>query len=92
MNDFVLTWNLHHLRRSGNEQLAYGRPISMYTLPEQYGTHDYLCHIDDDVIEACRNECVLKGDVPCDQDIYDLCTVVERFIPHSILSPSKTTI
>ena len=48
----------------------------LYTMPEQYGTHDYLCHIDDEVIEACRNECVLKGYVPCYQDIYDLCTII----------------
>ena len=74
MDDFVLSWNLHHLRRSRNEQLAFGRPLSMFSMPEQFGTKDYICHVDDDIIEACKNECVFKTDIPCDQDVYDFCT------------------
>jgi len=71
-----MLWNLHILRKSRNEQLAHGRPIVMYTLAEQNGTRDYLCHLENVYIDACKEEYTFKNRIHCDDDIYELCLAI----------------
>lgn len=66
-------WNLHEVRKSRNDQLQFGRPISLYTLPELYETRDYRQLTNEIYVQACKEECVFKTEIPCDKDVYELC-------------------
>ena len=46
----------------------------MYEVPEMFDTQDYLCDVDPECVEACKDICKSKDLSPCiDEDIFDLC-------------------
>lgn len=67
-------WNGHNIRPSSNIQVPSGRPNIMYFAPHLWGTEDKLCMVPDDDIRACYSEVELRKTIPCDSDVYDLCT------------------
>lgn len=34
---------------------------------------DYICPVDEDKLQLCKNESSPKSDYPCDRDLYELC-------------------
>lgn len=70
-----MLWNLHTIRKTTNDQLAHGRPFTMYTTPDNYDTHDYLCQVNELHIEACKEQCTFK-DIVCDKDLKALCELL----------------
>ncbi|XP_076842081.1 uncharacterized protein LOC143486114 [Brachyhypopomus gauderio] len=70
------TWNSHLIRPSRNDLVPHGRPHVMYTLPELYGTEDYLCHVPEIECTTCEDQCTHRCDVPCDKDVFTICTHV----------------
>ena len=68
------TWNNHRIRSSVNPRVPSGYPVMMYNTPQIWGTEDKLCtNVDDDDLAACISEAVFRSNVPCDEDVYDLC-------------------
>ncbi|XP_027858982.1 uncharacterized protein LOC114135683 [Xiphophorus couchianus] len=72
LNEVVSAWNHHRIRPTHNSQSPHGRPFMMYTVPEVYGTRDYLHSIDLNRVETCLENCVFK-DFPCDEDVFSIC-------------------
>lgn len=48
----------------------------MYTVPELYGTGDYLCSVPQQDITHCEEDCVKRSDIACDEDVHALCTFI----------------
>ncbi|XP_070562308.1 uncharacterized protein [Ptychodera flava] len=72
-------WNTHRIRSSRNQNAPSGRPILLYSLPELYGADNQLRRVDMQAIQCCEEECVPKGEYPCDVTIFDLCcTIMEE--------------
>ncbi len=46
----------------------------MYTVPQLYGTRNYLQPVEADTIAVCLDECTLRG-LPCDEDVHGLCAI-----------------
>lgn len=70
------SWNSHLIRPSGNHHVPHGRPDVMYLVPELYNTQDYLCQIPEEEVNHCKNDCIHRRDVACDNDVFMLCTSV----------------
>lgn len=49
-----------------------GRPALMYSLPQLYNTRDYAVNVDRREVSACEEECIFKGNLPCDETVYEL--------------------
>ncbi|KAF7649090.1 hypothetical protein LDENG_00147400, partial [Lucifuga dentata] len=45
----------------------------MYTVPELYGTEDYLCEVPEQDI-ARYEDSLHRSDIACDEDVHTLCT------------------
>jgi len=52
------------------------RPYIMFTCPELYNTIDYLCAADGVKLECCRQQCLAKTVVPCDDTVFELCCII----------------
>uniref|UniRef100_A0A096M0Z2 Integrase core domain-containing protein n=1 Tax=Poecilia formosa TaxID=48698 RepID=A0A096M0Z2_POEFO len=65
-------WLTLRIRPPHNSRSPHGRPFMMYTVPQAYGTRDYLHSIDLNRVEACLENCVFK-DFPCDEDVFSIC-------------------
>ena len=39
-------------------------------------SRDYLQPLENQYVEACKEECRFKNIVPCDQDVYDICELL----------------
>ena len=75
LDQVVLEWNVHKIRKSRNSISPVGRPAVMFEIPSIYETRSYLVEVPDFAIDAIKEECrVLK--YPCDKDIYDLCNII----------------
>ena len=48
----------------------------MYNLPALFQTQDYLCPVPDGEMDRCVEECLFRDAVPCDSDMYELCTII----------------
>lgn len=44
----------------------------MYDVPEILETEDYLCRVPEEELNAFREECNLKTDIPCDEVLHEL--------------------
>ncbi|CAC5402253.1 unnamed protein product [Mytilus coruscus] len=51
-----------------------GRPYVLYSIPEVYGTSDYVRSPDIDEVEICLEQSTYCS-LPCDEDIYDLANL-----------------
>ncbi|KAL3977653.1 SLAM family member 8 [Sarotherodon galilaeus] len=76
LDDTAQVWNAHSIRPSTNINIPSGRPNVMYTLPELYGTRDFLCPTEEEHVEMCKTECVFRLTKPCDPDVYELCNIL----------------
>ena len=73
LDDVKRIWNSHSIRRYRTRpEVAAGRPVIMYTLPQAYGTQNYLQNTQDNSINICREECTFPIE-PCDSDMFELC-------------------
>ncbi len=73
LDEFVLMWNLHRIRRSRNTFTLPGRPVVMYTQPHLFGTDERLVAVSDQSLRACSDLYINKPDLPCDEDVYYVC-------------------
>ncbi|KAF7643707.1 hypothetical protein LDENG_00234950 [Lucifuga dentata] len=64
------------LKINYNLNVPSGQPNVMYSLPELYGTRDFLAPVENDYLEQYKNECVFCQPIRCDADVYALCNVV----------------
>lgn len=48
----------------------------MFSCPQMYSTTDYLCSIDNDKLQLCRQECVTKDTIPCDETVFEQCCII----------------
>ncbi|CAI5653177.1 unnamed protein product [Oreochromis niloticus] len=76
LDDAAQVWNTHSIRPSKNINIPSGRPNLMYTLPELYGTRDFLCPTEEEHVDLCKNECVFRLTKPCDPVVYELCNIL----------------
>ncbi|KAJ8317348.1 hypothetical protein KUTeg_005252 [Tegillarca granosa] len=76
LDEFSLLWNIHTIRKSTNDQLCHGRPVTMYTTPTLYDTRDYSVPVERVLIEACREECTFKTEICCDREVHELCRLI----------------
>ncbi|XP_054641995.1 uncharacterized protein LOC129187166 [Dunckerocampus dactyliophorus] len=83
LDDTAQVWNTHTIRPSKNINVPSGRPNVMHTLPQLYGTRDFLSPVDD-AVQLCKDECVFRLSIPCDPDVYKLCLI---FMAESHLTP-----
>ncbi|XP_070411871.1 uncharacterized protein [Nothobranchius furzeri] len=83
LDDTVQVWNAHVIRPSRNIHVPSGRPNVMYALPQLNGTRDFLSPVEDEPLQLCKDECVFRRPIPCDQDVYELCNI---FIAESHLT------
>ncbi|XP_019737807.1 uncharacterized protein LOC109523234 isoform X1 [Hippocampus comes] len=86
LDDMALVWNSHLIRPSKNMNVPSGRPNVMYTLPELYGTRDFLSPVDDEQVQLCKSQCVFRLTMPCDPDVFALCAFL---MSRSDLMPPK---
>ncbi len=70
------TWNSHRIRQVHNSRSPSGRPLVLYSLPGLYGTHDYICHVSDEDMELCKQECTFRKPLPCDADVFEMCSCI----------------
>ncbi|KAE8577806.1 hypothetical protein XENTR_v10023069 [Xenopus tropicalis] len=76
LDEVVQTWNSHIIRQSSQQTTYAGRPALLYLLPGVYGVEDRLKPVDSDEVSLCREECLPKGQYPCDKTIFDLCCLL----------------
>ena len=66
----------HLIEPSPNQRSPSGRPSVMYSLPALYDYQDYVCRVPDENVAYCSQECSFWQPIPCDSDIFELCTIV----------------
>ncbi|XP_033646897.1 uncharacterized protein LOC117306426 [Asterias rubens] len=69
-------WNTHIISPSKNENVPHGRPNVMYFVPELYNTKNYTQGITQDDLDECEEECIFRGSIPCDEDVFRLCSFI----------------
>ena len=76
LDDIVTLWDGHRIRKNKQDHVTHGRPLTMYQLPQVYGTRDYLLPVDQRRIQLCESEIVNKKKYPCDEDLFNYCCLV----------------
>lgn len=69
-------WNADVTSPSKNANVPHGRPNVMYSVPELYNTQNYTQGILQEDLEECKEECIYRESIPCDVDIFRLCTFI----------------
>ena len=72
----VQKWNFHRICPSKNQNGPSGRPAVMYTVPSIYETRSHLQQVDRIHIQLCQDECQYRDNYPCDEDIFELSTII----------------
>ncbi|KAJ8321138.1 hypothetical protein KUTeg_001263 [Tegillarca granosa] len=85
LDETAKVWDSHLIRRSRNTNVPTGRPNIMYSIPELYSTDNYLCEIDDEEIEICKEHATFRSGLHCDEDIYNMC--IQIIAENSLLIP-----
>ena len=75
LDELATIWSGHLIRATREEHSLHGRPYCLYNIPQLYGSQDYKYNVPELKIEACKQECVFKTNIPCDPDFYDLCNM-----------------
>nr|XP_054761103.1 uncharacterized protein LOC129267417 [Lytechinus pictus] len=78
LDEVVDVWDRHLIRPSRNIQAPSGRPNIMFNLPSLYTTRDYLHGVSQERMQACKEECVFRKTIPCDEDIFELCCIMNE--------------
>ncbi|KAL3857639.1 hypothetical protein ACJMK2_012286 [Sinanodonta woodiana] len=69
-------WNTHRIRSNRTTGLPCDKPVLLYTFSHLYGFDNLICQADNLDIEVCEEECQAKNDLPCDEDLYELCLIL----------------
>jgi len=48
----------------------------MYTAPHLWNARDYLHAVDRISVQSCAAEVEFRSSIPCDRDVYDLCSFI----------------
>ncbi|XP_070410032.1 uncharacterized protein [Nothobranchius furzeri] len=82
LQQVVHLWNTHIIRRSRHAIAPSGRPILMYTIPHLFGGHDHLREVSQEAVDACKEECQMRGPYTCDETVFSLCCLLmsENFL------------
>lgn len=54
-----------------------GIPDVMYMAPHLWGAEDCLIPLTED-LTTCKDSCTFVSSVPCDVDVFDLCTIIMK--------------
>ena len=80
-------WNSHHIRRSSNVRVPFGRPDSMYFFPSLWNAEDHIVAVTEADVLACSREAEFRSVIPCDPDVYEVCMAIMQ--EHN-LTPART--
>lgn len=62
----------------------------LYNFPELCDTEDFLWDVEEMKIHLCREHCIKKSEVPCNQDLFDLCHLeMENHGWHKPVNPQE---
>ncbi|XP_039903033.1 uncharacterized protein LOC120743455 [Simochromis diagramma] len=75
LNDIRSVWNAHRIRPSKNNNVPCGIPDVMHMAPHLWGAEDCLVPLTED-LTLCKNSCTFVSSVPCDVQVFDLCTII----------------
>lgn len=75
LNEIRDIWNAHRIWPSKNTNVPSGIPNVMYLAPRLWGAEDHLVPLSDD-LATCKESCKFLSSVPCDEDMFDLCTII----------------
>lgn len=71
----VRTWNTTNQIRP--RPLAMGRvEDALFTMPQLYGAEDKLQPVLEEELDVCKEECTPKGQYPCNETVFELCTLI----------------
>lgn len=76
LDDVVTVWNGHYIRRNKQDHVAPGRPEILYSLPQAYGTRNYLLEVHRVKLEVCKGVSTDRSQYPCDPDLFELCCTI----------------
>ena len=82
-------WNNHHIRRSSNVNVPFGRPEQMYLFPSLWNADDHSVVITETDMAACCREADFRSAIPCDEDVYEVCVAIMK--EHN-LTPAQTCV
>lgn len=81
-------WNSHNIRPSRNHNVPSGQPHLMYHFSSLWGCSDYLMPVSDADYMGCAAEAEFRKLIPCDVDVFELCTKImqdsRRQIPNDL--------
>ena len=59
-----------------NQRTPIGRPLVLYNFPELCGTEDFLWEVEEIKVDLCKEQCIEKSEVLCDEELLELCHLV----------------
>lgn len=74
LNNIRNAWNVHCIRSSKNTNVPYGTPDVMFMAPPLWDEEDHIVPLKTDDLTSCN--CKFLNSVPCDEDMFDLCTLI----------------
>ncbi|KAJ8024994.1 hypothetical protein HOLleu_35071 [Holothuria leucospilota] len=86
LNQIVLEWNAHPIRRSRNAGAPFGRPLVMHSAPGLYGRRDDLHPAQKNEIDFCLEEETTRVLYPCDPEMFEMCSLIME--ENQIVAPS----
>ncbi|CAH0550629.1 unnamed protein product [Brassicogethes aeneus] len=76
LNNVVLEWNMHLIRKNRHSNCPSGRPDVIFNFPQIHNSRDHLIVVEEEHLQICEEECVFL-DCPCsNNDVHDLCKIV----------------
>ena len=75
LDEFSIMWAGHRIRPPRLAPGPFGRPNFMHEVPEAFGGIDCLMTVPATEREICVDECSFREDLPCDNDVYELCRI-----------------
>ena len=75
LDEVVRIWNTHTRSRPAH-CVQRGRPILMYSMPQLYASEDKLQCVLPEEVAVCKEECIPKGQFPCDETLFELCILL----------------
>lgn len=75
LNEIKKVWNTHRIRPSRNPSVPSGIPNIMFSAPHLWGADDHLVHVNASDLATAKQTCKFLSTIPCDEDIFDLCTI-----------------
>lgn len=79
-------WNTHRIRINAGSRGYGGRPVTLYNLPELYGTLDFKYLVETEELDICLEMSSSVDTLPCDKDVYELATMYTE--EHNLSSPA----